>query len=208
MFCGFTHIDANWVDADLEFTPQWSRKIPSDFELRKDGKPKLYIACRAGCGLHKSKQIFRFHDCLRVGVQIRGHPMIPKTMFNGSRIKNTENWNCAKSHFRDSIIHVTQTPPSAELMKYFDDTVPKPTTGVSSAAQPVPQADMRNALNAMRKAKAKRKREEEKNSKPSYAQQAAKSKNRWGGPSSGPGYKKPGWTGTLIQLTLLISINN
>ena len=113
LFCGFTHIEADWVDPDLDFTPQCSRKVMSETEFKKDGTPKIYISCRAGCGLHKTKQIFRFHDCL--GVQIRGHPLIPKTMFNGTRIKTTENWMCAKSQFRDSIINVTQAPVPIEL---------------------------------------------------------------------------------------------
>ena len=176
----------------------------SETEFKKDGTPKIYISCRAGCGLHKTKQIFRFHDCL--GVQIWGHPLIPKTMFNGTRIKTTENWMCAKSQFRDSIINVTQEPVPIELTTLYEDTVPKPEVQVTVAKLPVPQADMRNALNEFKRAQAKRKREEQR--RPSYLEQASKPKSQYKPGSHIGQYKKTGWQGTLALLVIkLININ-
>ena len=122
-------------------------------------------------------------------------------MFNGHRIKTTENWACAKSQFRDSIIHIRQAPPTSEVLAIYDRTVSKPDMSVLPARDTVPQADMRLALNNMRLAQAKRKREQAQEQQPSYAQKAATAKSghsyvpafpeNWGTGKS----NKPGWAG-------------
>ena len=71
--CGFTHINAEWVDTDLIFQEECSRLANSDPpQLRSDGSELKVTLCRAGCGLIRKKKWFKFHDC--IGVALRGFP--------------------------------------------------------------------------------------------------------------------------------------